>query len=164
PTADDVYRGLLGASQRRGLPPQPARRTGHPDGHAAQRGYSETPPELGLPARALAGWVEVKELRDRLAGRVKVDFVLLDADAFVAHRLGGRERGTGPGERVEDNALAQRQHRSHDLAEERLRLQARVRGQRALRLPGRGRGDHVSERLVRARPAEAAGTPLLEVV
>ena len=60
-------------------------------------------------------------------------------------------------------ALAQRQGGPHDLAEERLRLQARMRRQISFG-PCRGGLDDVSERLVLVRSPQRARLPLSQVV
>ena len=69
---------------------------------------------------------ERRELRDRRPGDRDIRRVDLHADAAVADRLRRRQRRARPRERVQHDALPQRQRRPHDLTQERLRLEAGV--------------------------------------
>ena len=70
--------------------------------------------------------VERRKLRDRRPGDGHIGRVDLHADASVPDRLRSRQRRARPRERVQHDALPQRQGRPHDLTQERLRLEAGV--------------------------------------
>src|SRR4051794_39706501 len=77
----------------------------------------------------------------------------LDSQARVADRLRGGKCRTRSGERIEDDALAERQDGTDDLSQERLWLQRGVRRERALGFLRPTRSDHISKRPPACRSA-----------
>ena len=73
--------------------------------------------------------LDVREAGNRRAGDVKIVDVFFDADARIPNRLGRRERRARACKRIEDDAASQWKHGAHELTEECLGLEARVRSQ-----------------------------------
>src|SRR5207247_2090715 len=106
----------------------------------------------------------VDESVNRVTSHRKVVLILLDPDALVANRLGRRQGGARPGERVHDHPLRQWQQGTNDLAKKSLRLQAGMRSHLPLFLTSRSRLNHVAEGPILTRTTEPARTPLSQVI
>ena len=122
-----------------------------------------------IPTSSTTTWrcrtrLVVSQSRNTLARHVEVLRIALDTDTPITHRFRRGKRRSGSAERIENDALAERQHPSDQWPEESLRLQARMRRQSPFLLPGRRRADDIPEGTLGRRSPESPGAPLAQVV
>src|SRR6266852_7357336 len=86
---------------------------------------------------------QVGKSRYRFGRHLEEKWVQLNSNAFVADRDRSCNRRTTAHEWIKNHSRAEREGCPDNLPHERLRLQGRMRADRALVRPGRGRRDHV---------------------
>src|SRR5439155_8152034 len=115
---------------------------GHAHSDLARRRCRETQKQLDLSSRScrlaaveLGVDTQCCETRNRFAGELEVRGIALDSDAGIADGFGRSERRCGACEWIEHQPLPERQHTANELAQKRLRLQARMRRDLAFSRP-----------------------------
>ncbi len=100
-----------------------------------------------------------RQFRESFATHREIRHIAFGADGEIAQMIGGGERGGAAGERVVNNADPQRQRRAHDLTQETLGLERRMRRDLTFGAARRRTGDDVLEGLLAGDAAQTARCP-----